>query len=201
MGLTTGLIYLGALLVAAFLVSGVLPTWRATVRRRDRVSAFDTRYRRWVTGDGVEGDREWLIARRQEMQRDAMSVGAGRTVIAPPPMIGGPAQEHQMFLDLESNQAYADMLVSPQTRIDELATISHALTTREREQRWRLVNPLAWLWIGFERIVALPRYLLRAAGFKRRVTEASLTRAVSVLWALVVGVATIGGFVLALLKG
>jgi len=197
MGVEDALLYLAAVLAAAFLVSGVVPTWLATKRRRKRVAAFADRYRRWVTGED-DSAREWLIARRQEMQVDAMSVGRGVSVIAPPPAIGGHAVQHQMFLDLTSEQSFADMLISEQTRLDELATISHAPESREATQRRRLFNPFAWLRLAFERVVGIPRYVLRAAGFSKGVTDASITRAISVLWGIAVGAATIGGFAIAL---
>jgi hypothetical protein len=53
--------------------------------------------------------------------------------------------------------------------------------------------------LSFDRLVAFPRYVLRRAGFTKA-ADSTAARLVTVAWSLLVGAASIGGFVLALLK-
>ena len=190
-------IYCAAVLIAVFFVSGVAPRYRRTVERLRRVELFAQNYIALLEGD--RNKRGWLAARADEMQADAQSVGRGVTYVAPPPMLGGGAYTpHQMFSDLFNRQSYTDN-VTDALRLEVIAGVQHQLQRRVEQRRRELRNPLAWLRIAFERLVRFPRYLLRQAGFSKRVTDSSLTRAVTVAWSLIVGAATIGAFVVGLL--
>jgi hypothetical protein len=190
-------IYCAAVLIAVFVFSGVLPRYRRTVERLRRVELFAKNYVALLNGDQLQ--RGWLAAREDEMQVDAQSVGLGVTYVAPPPMLGGGAYiPHGMFADLFNRQSYSDN-VTDAYRLEVLAGVQYQLQRRVEQRRRELRNPLAWLRLAFERLVGFPRYLLRQAGFSARVTDSSLTRAVTVAWSLLVGAATIGAFVVGLL--
>jgi hypothetical protein len=189
-------LFVVAVFVLAFVLSGVLSRYRLAHKRRERAQAFLTNYLAYNRGEA--GLEAWLIARSSEMQRDAQSVGLGVTYIAPPPMLGGGYQPHPMFADLFNHQAYSES-VTPAYRAQVLVTAIHDLANRENES-WRdLLNPLTWLRLMFERVIGFPRYLLHVAGFSERVTESSSTRVVTVVWSLVVGAAGIGSFVVAVI--
>lgn len=133
------------------------------------------------------------------MQRDAMAMGHGVMYIAPPPMLGGGAyQPHQFFADLFDEQT--NSVGNARVRLDDLATIVHETRGQAEQRRRDLLNPWAWLRLAFERVVRFPRYVLRHAGFSKKVTDSTGARIVAVAWSLLVGAATIGGFVLAALK-
>lgn len=193
--MTVALIVVGALALL-FVVSGVLPGWLQARARRERVQEFERHYLSHEAGDSSE--RAWLIARRLEMQRDAESLGRGATMIAPPPAVGGYVQAHCYFAELFDETPYALMVQGDAFLANELASTNHELTTRERDAKWRLANPWAWLRLSFERVAGLPRYVLRQAGFKAA-ADSTGARIVTVLWSALVGIATIGAFVLALL--
>lgn len=219
MSLGTAIIYLVALLVAAFIVSGVVPRYLEVRRRLPRVEEFDRKYRAYLDGrerdyEGFYSDhggspphgdesaklRAWLTPRRAEMQRDAAKVRKGVVYVAPPPAIGGGNyMPHYMFRDLYDTQSFTEYAPA-NLRTDELVTIIHE--TRYQESAWRrdLFNPWAWLRLAFERLVGFPRYVLRLAGFSTEVTDSAAARAVSAAWSFLVGAAGIGGFVVALLK-
>jgi hypothetical protein len=211
--------YILAVLVALFIVSGVLPRYRAWVARLARVEDFDREYRAWVEADSSIPDyetirsitlpgavtgaadtaaalaselRPWLVARRNEMQRDAESVGKGVMHVAPPPMIGGVYVRHAFFLDLFDDQT--DSIGSTRVRIDDLATIIHEVRRIPDLRRRSLFNPWAWVRLSFERVIAFPRYVLLHAGF-RKAADSTAARVVTVVWSFVVGVSTIGAFV------
>jgi hypothetical protein len=184
-------------MAASFLVSGVLPSFRQERRRSKRVREFRAKYYAWVEGE--EDNREWLLARQAEMQRDAHRVGLGTTYVAPPPAIGGGSyRPHQMFMDLLGQQSYSDN-VTVQVRLDTLATVEHELGAQVDKARRDLLNPARWIRLAFERIARLPRYLLKTAGFSDNVTNSGFARAATVLWSFLVGAATIASFVLLLM--
>lgn len=186
------LVIIGAL-AASFVISGVLGRYLAVKRRRPRVQAFLENYIAYAEGDNTR--LQWLLDRSVEMQQDAEAVGLGVTYVAPPPMIGGgPFQPHQMFGDLLNRQAYTDN-VTQGFRLETLSKVVYELARREKAYKRDLFNPLAWLRRSFERIVGFPRYLLRIAGFSTRVTDSTGARILTVLWAIIVGAATIGSFV------
>lgn len=208
-------LYVLAVLVAALIVSGVWPRWREDKARFARVQEFERQYRAWVESrehdvdvhghygygpprlsDETEELRAWLVARRNEMQRDAEMAGKGIVYVAPPPMIGGAYQPHAYFSDLFDEQSFTDHEAG--FRLDELATIVHD-TERQLERRKRhLLNPWAWLRGAFARLVGLPRYVLRLAGFGTNVTDSPGAKIGTAVWSFLVGAATIGAFVIGL---
>jgi hypothetical protein len=212
--------YILAVLVALFIVSGVVPRYRVWVARLARVEEFYRQYRAWVEADSSIPDyetirsvtlpddltvaadtaaslaselRPWLVARRNEMQRDAESVGKGVMHIAPPPMmISGGYVRHAFFLDLFDDQT--NSIGSTRVRVDDLATIIHEVRRIRDLRRRSLFNPWAWVRLSFERVIAFPRYVLLHAGF-RKAADSTAARVVTVVWSFVVGVSTIGAFV------
>lgn len=185
-------------LALAFLISGVVPRYVLTRRRLARTEEFLDNYNAYLGGD--QAKTNWLAARSLQMQHDAEAVGLGIAYIAPPPMIGGgPYQAHGMFADIFGHQSYADA-VAPAFKVQTLLQVIQQLDDRWRARRNDLLNPLRWLQLAFERIVRFPRYLLKTAGFSSRVTESGFARVVTVIWSLVVGIATIGAFVLAIIQ-
>jgi len=192
---TAILIVLGALALL-FVASGVLPAWFDARARRGRVQEFERHYLAHEVGEGSE--KPWLITRRLEMQRDVESLGRGTSMVAPPPAVGGYVQTHRYFAELFDETPFALMSQPDDFLANELASVGHELTTREREAKRRLFNPWAWLRLSFERVAALPRYVLRQAGFLEA-ADSTGARVLTVLWSALVGTATISGFVLALL--
>jgi hypothetical protein len=181
--------------LVCFLLAGVLPHFLGAKRRRARVEAFLRNFSAYLGGN--QGLRGWLSAHSVEMQDDAESVGLGVTYVAPPPMFGGGRYlPHPMFGDLFNRQTYADV-VSPAYKREVLLAALHEVRSREAERRRDLLNPMAWVRLAFERLVGFPRYLLRTAGFSERVVDSSAARIITVLWGLLVGAATIGSFVVA----
>lgn len=211
-------LYVAALLAAGFVVSGVVPRYRGTRDRRERVEAFERQYRAYIEareqdhqnatyhhyGPPPESEesrrlRAWLVARRSEMQRDAESVGKGVIYVAPPPMLGGGSYKpHYYFSDLFDEQSFTGH--SWQFRLDELATILHETERQLRHRRRDLFNPWAWLRLAFERVVGLPRYALRLAGFGTNVTDSTGVKIGTALWSFLVGAAGIGSFILTALR-
>jgi hypothetical protein len=210
-------LYVVAVLAVLFIVSGVLPQLRRIRTRLRRAEEFERRYRAWL--DARERDNEgptlhygpapegseaselhaWLAARRNEMQRDAQSVGKGVMYVAPPLMVGGgPYQRHAYFTDLFDEQTFTDH--APSFRLDELATVRHELARTEAAWRRAVINPWAWMRLSFERLIGFPSYVLRRAGFSEKVTNSTGARIVTVAWSLVVGFATIGAFVVGLIQ-
>jgi hypothetical protein len=213
-------LYVLAVLVAVFTVSGVVPRYRVWAARLGRVEEFDRQYRAWVEADSSLPDyetirsvtlpddfagaadtaaslaselRPWLVARRNEMQRDAESVGKGVMHIAPPPLIGGGYVRHAFFLDLFDDQT--NSIGSTRVRVDDLATIIHEVRRIRDLRRRSMFNPWAWVRLSFERVIAFPRYVLSHAGFSKA-ADSTTARALTVVWSLVVGVSTIGAFVI-----
>ena len=130
------------------------------------------------------------------MQRDARSVGKGVAYVAPPPAIGGGQYlAHPYFTDLFDEQSFTDHGSS--FRLDELATIRYEIERQEDLRRRDLLNPWAWLRLSFERVAAFPRYVLRRSGF-RTAADSNGARIVTVAWSFLVGVSTIGAFVVGL---
>jgi hypothetical protein len=217
MSVGTALIYLAALLVASFVISGVVPRYLSVRRRLPRVEEFERQYRAYSGARDQDYEntsyhygppahdeksselRSWLVARRNEMQRDAQEVGKGIVYVAPPPMIGGPFRPHSYFSDLFDEQSFTDH--GPQYRLDELATIIH--DTRNQARRWKrdVFNPWAWVRLAFERIVRFPYYVLRRSGFSDKAVASTGARIVTAVWSVLVGAATIAGFVVTLLHG
>jgi len=209
-------LYVLAILLAAFALSGVLPRYLAAGRRMARVEAFERHYRDWTEAHhqdlaassrygGVRESEEsqrlrgWLVARRNQMQRDAEAVAKGVIYVAPPPAVGGGRYvPHSYFLDLFDQQSFTDH--APTFRLDELATTIHE--TEWQRERWKadLYNPWAWLRLSFERIVGFPRYALRLAGFGSKVTDSPGAKAGTAVFSVVVGLAGIGSFAVLLLK-
>jgi hypothetical protein len=191
-------VYVVAVLAALFALSGVLPAYLRARARAARVRAFRENYDAFVEGDSLR--RNWLTARRLEMQRDAEAVGQGVTYVAPPPAIGGGQYApHQMFADLYNQQSYTDN-VTGRFRLDALTTVEHTASNVARKRRAEVFNPGAWARRAFERLVRFPRYLLHQVGFAREVSDSRGTRIVTVVWSLCVGGATIGAFVLGLIQ-
>jgi hypothetical protein len=211
--------YALAALVVVFVVSGVLPRYFESRARRQRVQKFGREYAAY--GDlrdadyerkGVQYDdppfsseskaaRSWLIARRDEMQRDAAALGKGVIHLAPPAAEGGgPWRSHEYFADLFGEQTYAYILPA-NYRADALTTLVYEAEAVEGGRRWALWNPWQWLRLSFERVVAFPRYVLTIAGFSPNVTDSSTVRVVTAIWSLLVGVAGIGSFVVTALHG
>jgi phosphatidylethanolamine-binding protein (PEBP) family uncharacterized protein len=87
--------------------------------------------------------RVWLTERRNEMQRDAQSVGKGIVYVGPPPAMGGQYQPHSYFADLFGDQTYTDEY-PPNFRLSELATVIHELQSRERQRLRDTFNPRSW---------------------------------------------------------
>lgn len=201
MSLGTLALYIGAFLLGVFVLSGVIPTLRDASRRFQRVQEFASRYSAWVKAGSVgDEDLAWLIAHKDQVQRDAQRVGHGVTYVSPPPALGGGSYApHQMFADLFSRQSYTDH-ITPDYRIETLLAVASAWDEQHRLAVSRLVNPFAWIRLAFERVVRFPRYLLKTAGFPENVTDSTGARIVTVLWGLLVGAATIGSFVLMLLR-
>jgi len=181
--------------VAAFVLSGVVPRFVRVRAKHQRVRDFQHRYHEFAV-TGAPEPRQWLIARRTEMQRDAESLGQGVTMVAPPPVVGGGSyMPHRMFYDLFSEQSFSEQ-IGPQFRLDVLATLEHELAKQEADAKQDLWNPGAWLKLAFERLLRLPRYILQQAGFSERVVNSTGARIVAVLWSIAVGGSTIGGFIL-----
>lgn len=195
-GVTVAPIVVGALALL-FVVSGVLPGWLQARARSQRVADFERHYKAHEAGDSSE--KPWLVARRFEMQRDARSVGRGTMVVGPPPAVGGAVTQHQYFAELFDEAPFMWMVQGDDFLANELASINHELTTRERDAKRRLVNPWAWLRGAFENAAGLPRYVLRQAGFMKAANSTG-ARIVTVVWSALVGLAGIGSFVLALLR-
>lgn len=193
--MTVALIVLGALALL-FVVSAVLPRWLDARARRRRVTEFERRYLAHEAGD--ESERPWLIARRTEMQRDAQKLGRGLITIAPPPAVGGHVTQHAYFGELFDETPYALMVMRDDFLQNELATIGHELEGQTRRAKRNMLNPWAWLRLSFEQVVGLPRYIIKQAGFSEA-ADSKAARIVTVLWSVLVGVAGIGSFVLALL--
>ena len=216
-------LYILATLAVLFVISGVVPRYREAKGRRRRVEAFAREYQSWVGAEGMVPDgsdywpadddeiatidqaakdatrlRAWLVARRDQMQRDAQSVGRGVMYVAPPPAIGGAYEPHRFFSDLFDAQTNA--VGSTGYRVDELATIAHETTAQLETRRHDLFNPWSWTRLAFERIVGFPRYILRRAGFGDKTTNSTGARVISVVWSLLIGGATIGAFVVGLLQ-
>jgi hypothetical protein len=214
-------------IVAAFVVSGVVPRHRAVQERRERVEEFQEKYRDWIQAAGGIVDfedwigqavpdglaaasydaeveaaelRAWLVARRDEMQRDAQSARRGIAHIAPPPVIGGAYVEHSYFSDLFDLQTDAEAMGGPSFKLDELATILHETECEEGRYRRDICNPWAWLRLAFERIVGVPRYVLRHVGFSEKAADSTGARLVAAVWSFVVGAAGIGGFIVTIVK-
>lgn len=220
-------LYVLAVLVAAFVVSGVVPRYLTVRARRMRVAEFREKYTEWVqvagnlidyedwigraVPDGLAGAshdaeadatklRPWLVARRNEMQRDAQAAGHGIVHIAPPPAIGGPYLPHSYFSDLFDMQTHADVTGGPSFKLDQLATILHETERREGRRRREVYNPWAWLRLAFERIVGFPRYVLRHVGFSEQAADSTGARLVAAVWSFAVGAAGIAGFVVTIVK-
>lgn len=194
--MTVALIVLGTLGLL-FVVSAVLPRWLDARARYERVTEFERRYLAHEAGD--ESQRPWLIARRAEMQRDAQKLGRGHMVIAPPPAVGGHVTQHAYFGELFDETPYALMVQGDDFLKNELATIAHELEGQTRRAKRNMLNPWAWLRLSFEQVVGLPRYIIKRAGFSAAAADSKAARIVTVLWSVVVGIAGIGSFVLALL--
>ena len=220
-------VYVVAVLVVAFALSGVVPTFSQIRARRRRVEQFAEKYAAWADADADVLDHEdwigkavpddlaeasetgskeadelkpWLTARCNEMQRDAQAVGHGIVRIAPPPAIGGAISSFGVYDDLFDRQAYADQLVGTSFRRQDLATIIYETQKQEDEARRAIVEPWSWVRLAFERVVRFPAYVLRVSGFGVGVTESTGVRVVSALWSFAVGVATIGAFVVVLIN-
>lgn len=210
-------LYVLAVLAAIFIVSGVVPRYREVAARVDRVRMFSSKYAAYVEardadyqtggygyGSPAHGEessalRAWLVGRRNDMQRDAESVGKGVIYVAPPPAIGGGRYlPHYYFSDLFDEQSYADH--DAQFRQDELATTEHELDRLRDIRRRDLYNPWSWIRLAFERLIGLPRYMLRRAGFGTAVTDSTGAKIVSAVWSALVGIATIGAFVVGLIQ-
>jgi len=186
------------LLAGSFLLSGVLPAYLRAKSRIHRVDRFAAKYGAWVENDMPSGgERDWLIARGPEMQADAKAVGQGVIYVAPPPMIGGRYRPHYMFSDLAGAQSFGAGVAE---RLDALTMTQHQLRVQAGHRRRDLSYPWRWVQRAFERIVRLPQYLLRTAGFSDDVSGSTAAKGVGVLWSLVVGAATVGAFVLSLLE-
>lgn len=209
-------LYILAVLLALFVVSGVLPRYHAWRDRGVRVEEFESQDRAYLAaqerdavgvisdfGQPPEGEeaahlRSWLSARRAEMQRDARSVGKGVNFVAPPPVAGGGRYvPHPYYSDLFDEQSFAELGSS--FRLDDLATIRHEVELQHRLRRGDLYNPWAWTRLSFERVIAFPRYVLRRAGFAKT-ADSTAARLVTVVWSFLVGAAGIGGFVVTLLR-
>ena len=208
-------LYIVGVFAALFVISGVLPTYLTWSQRGPRVEAFDRHYRAYLDarqrdaetsinpyGPSPLGEkstelRAWLSARRNEMQRDAESVGTGVVYVAPPPAVGGGGYvRHDYFSDLFGQQSFTDY--PPTLRLDNLATIRHEVALRCRQSKSDLFKPWRWAQLSFERVVRVPRYILRLAGFTKA-AESTAARAVTVVWSILVGASTIGAFVVALI--
>lgn len=191
------LLYLAAILVVAFALSGLLAQLSRDSKRIKLLREFRTRYTAYIDDDDPSSEsRTWLIERRQRAQAAAWSVGLGTMWVAPPPMLGGEFRRFQMFSDLFSDSSFTDS-VTPEIRQDNLSEAIHLLEERHADTRRQLVNPLAWLTRTFRRVLKWPVEILKAAGFSS--ADASFAgKLVSALWGFAVGIATIGGFVLAL---
>jgi hypothetical protein len=130
------------------------------------------------------------------MQRDARSVGKGRMYVAPPPMAGGgPYIAHDYFTDLFGEQSDTDYPES--LRLDDLATIRHEIAWITGLRKADLFKPWTWARLSFERIVRLPRNVLRLAGF-RKAADSTAAKVLTVVWSVLVGASTIGAFVVGL---
>jgi hypothetical protein len=219
-------LYLLAVLVGTFVISGVVPRSREVVARRKRVEEFERQYAKWAGADSVFPDddndligtvvpaewgtamdearpvvdklRPWLVARRDEMQRDARAAGRGVMYVAPPPMIGGGYVAHYYFTDLFDTQT--NSVGSSSFRIDELASIVHETKAQEEQRRRDTVNPWAWLRLSFERTIGFPRYVLRHVGFSEQAADSTGARLVAAVWSFAVGGAGIAGFVISVIK-
>lgn len=210
------MLYIVVALVAVFFASGVLTRWLEWRARLCRVREFERRYRDWVEDAGdvpdewdligtvvtseqtvaigtTEKSRAWLVARRNEMQRDARSVGKGVMYVAPPPMIGGSFKPHPYFLDLFDEQT--DSIGSTRVRLDDLVTIIHEVEAQVGYRRHDLFNPAAWLRLTFTRLVRFPAWVLRTAGFSEQTASNAAVKAMGAAWSLLVGAAGIAGFV------
>jgi hypothetical protein len=221
------ILYVVGVLTVAFFLSGVVSRHRTNRARRLRVEKFCDNYSQWakhaeqvIDGEEFIGSilpddgwaaselaaqeagklRPWLIARRDEMQRDAQVLGHGVVTIQPPPLVGGPIRNHGFYADLFDEQSYAADVVGTSFRLDDLATIIYEAHRSEARTFRDIYNPLQWLRLAFERIVGLPRYALRVAGFGENVTESTGVRVASASWSIVVGVATIGAFVVSIVN-
>lgn len=209
-------VYILALAVVLFLFSGVLPRYRECVGRLPRVIEFERRYREYADADrNAHADRDivytavtpeqeaagrraeelrpWLVARRNEMQRDAQSVGKGVMYVAPPPMIGGSYKPHSYFLDLFDEQT--DSIGSSRVRLDDLVTIIHEVEWQRDLRRRDLYNPAAWTRLTFLRLVRSPAHALRAAGFSKDAAATTVVKVFGAIWSGLVGAAGIAGLV------
>ena len=193
-------LYIIAVFAMLFVVSGVLLRWRSEKARYRRVRDFAHDYRAWLEADGAEEARlrMSLAARRDQMQRDAQSVGKGIMYVAPPPMMGGGSyQAHPYFSDLFGTQSYAEY--GPTFRLDELATILYEVDRAKAGWRRGVLNPWAWVRLSFERLIGFPKYVLRQAGFSNTVTNSTGVRILTVVWSILVGSSTIGAFIVGLI--
>jgi len=216
-------LYIGAVIVGVFLLSGVLPRFVEWRDRVNRVQEFQRQYRIWTDSvDDLDNQggygwpspealatidqrtktandvRSWLAARRNEMQRDAEAVGKGVMYVAPPPIMGGRYKPHAYFLDLFDAQT--NSIGSRSYRLDDLVTIVHEAEWNRDMRRRDLYNPAVWIRLAFERLVRFPAYVLRTAGFSDDTAASSAVKVVSAAWSLLVGGATIAGFVLTLIR-
>jgi hypothetical protein len=182
----------------SFVLSGVLPAYFRAKGRSFRARRFATRYRAWVEADNPSrDDRDWLIARGAEMQADAAKVGQGVVHIAPPPAAGGgPFRPQYIFSDLAGMTTFG---VETSERLDALTQTQYQLGVQARYRFRDLLLPWRWIQLAFERLISFPRYLLKVAGFSDAVSGSTAARGVGVVWSLIVGLATIGAFVLSLL--
>jgi hypothetical protein len=218
-------LYILGVAAVLFIVSGVLPRYRACAARRDRVQEFERQYRRYADAQEVSFSAEeyfgyqspddadqaaldrasaevkevrpWLLARRDQMQRDAQAVGRGVMWIAPPPMIGGGYTRQDIYQDLFDDSTNA--INSASYRMDELVTIAHETSVRAEQAKRDLCNPWSWIRLAFARVVGFPRYVLRQAGFSGEVVDSTAARFVTVVWSFLVGGSGIGGFIVGLI--
>jgi hypothetical protein len=184
-----------AVLLGAFLLSGVTPRYSRARARVRRVERWAERYRGWVDGGQSAGDdRDWLIGRGPEMQADAKVVGLGVVYVAPPAAVGGgPFQPHFMFSDLAGVTTFG---AGTAERLIELTKVEHQVRVLAGIRRRDLVAPWRWVQLAFERLVRFPQYLLRTAGFSDSVAGSAAARGAGLAWSGIVGLATVGAFVL-----
>jgi hypothetical protein len=117
--------------------------------------------------------------------------------IAPPPAAGGgPFRPQYIFSDLAGMTTFG---VESLERVDVLTQTEYQLGVQARHRFRDLFMPWRWIQLAFERLIRLPRYLLKTAGFPDSVSGSAAARGVGVVWSLIVGLATIGALVLSLL--